>query len=171
MSRWARSIPTVGAVVELVAASYSIDVSGAALVRSFNNDVFQIRADSRDYALKLYGFGRFTADEVRWEQQFARHLVHAGVPVAAEVLLRNGDSVGVLEAPEGQRLFALTEWVLGDKPQPPWGDALYRAVGSLLAQLHAAADSLVSDYPRSPIRSGAESGQVIAVLQEGSSQQ
>jgi Ser/Thr protein kinase RdoA (MazF antagonist) len=156
-------------VVELVAASYPIKVSGAALVRSFNNDVFCVHADSRDYALKLYGAGRFTADEVRWEQQLARHLVDAGVPVAADVPLRNGDSVGALDAPEGQRLFALTEWVPGAKPQPPWSDALYRAVGSLLAQLHEAADSFVSDYPRSAVRSGAEPGQVIAVLEDGSS--
>lgn len=158
-------------MVELVAASYPIEASGAVLVRSFNNDVFRVRADSRDYALKLYGADRFTADEVRWEQQFARHLVDAGVPVAGDVLLRNGDSVGVIDAPEGQRLFALTAWVPGDKPQPPWSEALYRAVGWLLAQLHEASDSFVSDYPRSAVRSGAEPGQVIAVLEEGSGRQ
>lgn len=171
MRRWARSIPSAAAVPDLVAASYPIEVSGAALVRSFNNDVFLVRGDSRDYALKLYGAGRFTADEVRWEQQLARHLVAAGVPVAADVLLGNGDSVGVPEAPEGERLFALTEWVPGEKPQPPWSDALYRAVGSLLAQLHEAADSFFSDFPRSPVRSGAEPGQVVAVLAQGSDRQ
>lgn len=158
-------------MADLVAASYPIEVSGAALVRSFNNDVFRVRSDSRDYALKLYGAGRFTADEVRWEQQLARHLVTAGVPVAADVLLGNGDSVGALEAPEGERLFALTEWVPGEKPQPPWSDALYRAVGSLLAQLHEAAESFSSDFPRSPVRSGAEPGQVVAVLAQGSDRQ
>ena len=67
--------------------------SAAVLVRTFNNDVFRVRADGRDYALKVYGAGRFTADEVRWEQQLARHLVNAGVPVAADVALRDGDSV------------------------------------------------------------------------------
>ena len=158
-------------MVELVTARYPVVASAAVLVRTFNNDVFRVRADGRDYALKVYGAGRFTADEVRWEQQLARHLVSAGVSVAADVALRDGDSVGVLDAPEGQRLFALTQWLPGDKPQPPWSDALYRAVGSLLAQLHQATDSFVSDYPRSAVRSGGEPRLVIDALEEGSSRQ
>ena len=108
---------------------------------------------------------------MRWEQQLARHLVNAGVSVAADVMLRNGDSVGALDAPEGQRLFALTKWLPGDKPRPPWSDALYRAVGSLLAELHEAIDSFVSKYPRSAVRSGDEPRLVIAALEKGSSRQ
>jgi Ser/Thr protein kinase RdoA (MazF antagonist) len=161
----------VAAVVELVRANYPIEASGAVLVRSFTNDVFRVHANKQDYALKLYGAARFTADEVRWEQQLARHLADAGVSVAADVRLRNGDSVGALDAPEGQRLFALTRWLPGDKPQPPWSDALYRAVGSLLAELHDAADSFVSTYPRSAVRSGDEPQQVIAALEQGSRRQ
>lgn len=158
-------------MVELVTTNYPVSASNASLVRMFINDVFRVRADGRDYALKVYGTGRFTADEVRWEQQLARHLVNAKVPVAADVALRDGDSVGVIDAPEGQRLFALTEWLPGDKPRPPWSDALYRAVGSLLAQLHQACDSFVSDYPRATVRSGEEPQLVIDALEEGSSRQ
>lgn len=68
-------------MAELVTANYSVVASAAVLVRTLNNDVFRVRADRRDYALKVYGAGRFTADEVRWEQRLARHLVNAGVPV------------------------------------------------------------------------------------------
>lgn len=165
-ARWARSLPTVATVIELINDSYPVDASDATLVRSFNNDVFQIQARDRKYALKLYGVGRFTADEVRWEQQLARHLVDAGVPVAGDVHLRTGDSVGTLDTPEGQRLFALTEWLPGDKPQPPWDDALYRAVGSTLAQLHQATDSFSSAYPRFAVRTGDEPAHVIAALED-----
>ena len=138
-------------------------------MRSFNNDVYRIDTASSAYALKIYGSGRFTADEVRWEQQLAHELTNAGLPVAADVALGNGDSIGTLEAPEGPRLFALTEWVPGDKPRPPWSDALYRTVGASLARLHAAADSFGSTYPRRTVRSGDEPEQVIAVLDQSSS--
>lgn len=130
-----------------------------------------MRADGQSFALKLYGAGRFTADEVRWEQQLAGHLANTGVSVAADVLLCNGDSVGALDAPEGQRLFALTRWLPGDKPQPPWSNALYRAVGSLLAEIHDATDSFVTTYPRSAVRSGTEPRQVSAALKRGSGRQ
>ncbi len=149
---------------KLVADHYPVEPSGATLVRSFNNDVYRIDAGDRSYALKIYGFGRFTADEVRWEQQLAHELASAGVRVAADVALTSGDSVGSLDAPEGQRLFALTDWVPGRKPQPPWSAALYRTVGASLARLHIAADSFTSNYPRQTVRSGNEPEQVIAAL-------
>jgi Ser/Thr protein kinase RdoA (MazF antagonist) len=150
--------------MKLVADHYSVEPSDATLVRSFSNDVFRIDADDQSYALKIYGAGRFTADEVRWEQQLAHELASTGLPVAADVALTSGDSVGTLDAPEGQRLFALTEWVPGDKPQPPWSNALYRTVGASLARLHLGADSFTSSYPRQSVRRGDEPKQVVAAL-------
>ncbi|GAB3911923.1 hypothetical protein GCM10011575_38360 [Microlunatus endophyticus] len=154
--------------MDLVADHYPIQPTAATLVRTFNNDVYRIDADDQSYAFKVYGSGRFTTNEVRWEQQLAHHLASAGVHVAADVALTSGDSVGMFEAPEGQRLFALTQWVPGDKPQPPWDDALYRTVGSSLAKLHAAADSFTSSHPRQSLRRGDEPERVIAVLTEHS---
>lgn len=87
VARWSRSIPTVATVMDLIAESYPVDAIDAVLVRSFTNDVFQIRAGHHRYALKIYGAGRFSTDEVRWEQQLARHLVNVGLPVAADVPL------------------------------------------------------------------------------------
>ncbi|HEY9290187.1 MAG TPA: phosphotransferase [Microlunatus sp.] len=167
-TRWARSLPTVEAVISLVTDSYELRPTQASLVRSFANDVYKINTSAGSYALKIYGSGRFTVDEVRWEQQFARHLVAAGLPTAADVSLRNGDSVGSLDAPEGRRPFALTAWLPGDKPQPPWTETLYRSVGAALAQLHDAADSFNSRFPRQSVRTGSEPEQVLAVLEDGS---
>lgn len=170
-SPWARSVPSVAAVMELVAQNYSIQPSAATLVRSFNNDVYRIDTDTDTYVLKVYGTGRLEADEVRWEQRLAHELVDAGLPVAADVTTDSGSSVGVLEAPEGRRWFALTRWVPGSKPQPPWSDGLYQSVGAALARLHIAADSFTSSYPRRSQRRGDEPERVSAVLHPGSSQQ
>lgn len=148
----------------MVARHYALDPVEVTLLRSFNNDVFRIDARDGRYVLKVYGANRVTADEVRWEQEFARHLVEAGVAVAADVRLLNGDTVGTLEAPEGSRPYAMAEWVPGTKPAPPWTNDLYRAVGAALAHLHNAADSFTSPLPRREIRVGNEPEQVLATV-------
>jgi Ser/Thr protein kinase RdoA (MazF antagonist) len=158
-------------VTRLVEDKYAVLVSQAVLVRSFTNDVYQVDAGARSYALKIYGVGRWAADEVRWEQQLVRHLANSGLPVAADVALSDGDTVGVLDAPEGRRPFAMAEWVPGRKPQPPYTDSLYRHVGETLARLHAAADSFRSSYPRRILRTGAEVREVSDVLDLGSPRQ
>ncbi len=142
--------------MELVAHNYSIQPSAATLVRSFMNDVYRIDTGTDTYVLKVYGTGRLEADEVRWEQQLARYLVEAGLPVAADVATTTGSSAGVLEAPEGPRCFTLTRWVPGSKPQPPWSDGLYQSVGAALARIHNAADAFTSTYPRRSVRRGDE---------------
>jgi Ser/Thr protein kinase RdoA (MazF antagonist) len=168
---WVRSVPTVATVSHLVEDEYGVPVIQAVLVRSFNNDVYRVDAGERSYALKIYGVGRWTADEVRWEQQLARHLTNSGLLVAADVALRDGDTVGVLDAPEGKRPFAMAEWVPGGKPQPPWTDSLYRDVGETLARFHAAADQFRSSYPRHTVRTGEEVGEVSDVLDADSPRQ
>ncbi len=165
---WIRSLPAVATVLRLVADHFPVEPIDATLIRSFNNDVYRIDTDAGPYVLKLYGAGRFSTDEVRWEQQLARHLVDAGLPVAADVTLHNGDSVGVLEAPEGERAFALTQWLPGAKPKPPWTVDLYRSVGSTLALCHDAMDSFDSRFPRRAVRIGNEPEQLMAVLDAGS---
>jgi Ser/Thr protein kinase RdoA (MazF antagonist) len=170
-SGWVRSVPSVAAVSHLVEDEYGVPVTQAVLVRSFNNDVYRVHAGERSYALKIYGVSRWTQDEVRWEQQLVRHLTNSGMPVAAAVALRDGDTVGVLDAPEGIRPFAMAEWVPGAKPQAPYTDSLYRHIGETLARLHAAADSFRSSYPRRTLRTGAEVHEVSDVLDPGSSLQ
>jgi Ser/Thr protein kinase RdoA (MazF antagonist) len=56
------------------------------------------------------------------------------------------DSCGELEAPEGSRPFALTEYAEGTKPQPPASDELYRDFGRLIGRFHAASCISRSDY-------------------------
>lgn len=166
---WVRSVPSVAAVSRLVETEYRFAVTEAVLVRSFNNDVYRVDTAVRSYALKVYGAGRWTLDEVRWEQQLARHLTNSGFPIAADVPLPNGDTVGILSAPEGERPLAMADWAPGEKPQPPWTDNLYWDVGKLLAQFHVAADHFRSSRPRHTVRTGHEVREVSDVLDINSS--
>lgn len=165
---WVRSVPSVAAVSRLVETEYRLPVTGVVLVRSFTNDVYRVDTRERAYALKVYGAGRWTLDEVRWEQELARHLASCGVPIATDVPSADGDTVATLSAPEGERPVALAEWVPGEKPKPPWTDDLYRDVGKSLAQLHEAADHFRSSRPRRAARTGQEVREVSDVLESGS---
>ncbi|SDF24515.1 Ser/Thr protein kinase RdoA involved in Cpx stress response, MazF antagonist [Blastococcus aurantiacus] len=161
---WVRSVPSVATVSRLVESEYRVAVTGAVLVRSSTNDVYRVDTAVRSYAVKVYGAGRWTPDEVRWEQQLARHLTDSGFPIAADVPLADGDTVGILSAPEGERPVAMAEWMPGEKPQPPGTDALYRDLGRSLAQFHVAADHFRSSRPRRTVRTASEVREVSDVL-------
>lgn len=166
---WVRSVPSVAAVSRLVEIEYGFAVTDAVLVRSYNNDVYRVDTAVRSYAVKVYGAGRWTVDEVRWEQQLTRHLADSGFPIAADVPLPDGDTVTILSAPEGERPVAVADWVPGEKPQPPWTDSLYRDVGMWLARFHAAADQFRSSRPRRSVQTGSEVDEVSDVLDVNSS--
>ena len=166
---WVRSVPSVAAVRRFVETRYGLVVIGAELVRSSTNDVYRVDTAARSYAVKVHGAGRWTPDEVRWEQQLARHLTDSGFPTAADVPSADGDPVGVLSAPEGDRHVAVAEWVPGEKPQPPGTDDLYRDLGTSLAQFHLAADRFRSSLPRRTVRTGSDVREVSEALDVGSS--
>jgi len=150
MSRVLRSIPTPEAVAETVRGSYGLDVTRCTLIRSFVNDVYEIATPERRYVWKLYHHGGWSADEVGWEQELITHLAASGVAVSRAVPLANGELVDVLDAPEGPRPFAMTEFVDGRKPRQPFTDELYDEYGTLLARLHDAADSFRTTRYRRP---------------------
>src|SRR3954453_22851641 len=153
-SGWVKSGPSVAAVSHLVEDEYGVSVTQTVLVRSFTNDMYRVQTGECSYALKIYGVGRWAADEVRWEQQLVRHLANSGMSVAADVALPDGDTVGVLDAPEGRRPFAMAAWVPGRKPQAPYTDSLYRDVGETLARLPPPPASFRSSSPRRTLRTG-----------------
>jgi Ser/Thr protein kinase RdoA (MazF antagonist) len=135
-----RSLFTPDSVADTVRHSYGLDVTACALIRSFVNDVYEVAIPEQRYVLKLYEHGGWSPDEVTWEQELIAHLNAAGISVAPVLPLTNGELTGVLEAPEGQRPYAMVEFVDGSKPRRPFTDALYRDYGTLLARLHIAAD-------------------------------
>jgi Ser/Thr protein kinase RdoA (MazF antagonist) len=161
---WVRSVPGAAAVRRFVETRYGFAVTGVVLVRSSGNDVYRVDTTGRSYALKVHGAGRWTPDEVRWEQELARHLADSGLPIAAAVPLADGDTVGILTAPEGERPVAMAEWVPGRKPQPPGTDDLYRDLGRSVAQFHLAADGFRSSRPRRTVRTDSDVREVSDAL-------
>ena len=140
-----RSLPTTDGVADLVRRRYDLDVARCVLVRSFVNEVYEVRTSERRFVLKLYRHDGWTVEEVIWEAELVDHLVANAIPAAPVVSMTSGGAVGQLAAPEGLRPFLLSEYVEGRKPQKPFDDDLYRAYGRLLARLHEAGDTFRTD--------------------------
>ena len=151
-----RSLIAPQALSDLLRASHGLNSAECVLIRSFVNDVYRVRVTTagRDrtdaYALKVYQSGRWEPDEVRWELELVDHVAKAGVPVPRIVPLTDGAPCGILDAAEGPRVYALTEFVVGHKPEPPFDDALYREFGALIAAFHTSTDGFASRHPRRP---------------------
>ncbi|RZU19790.1 Ser/Thr protein kinase RdoA (MazF antagonist) [Kribbella rubisoli] len=146
-----RSLPDPDALAAHLAGRYGLDFTGAVLLRSLVNDVYEVTAaDGTRYVLKLYRYDGRHPDEIRWETGLSAHLLAAGVPVPSVVPLLDGDTVGLLDTPEGPRAFTLSSYVEGSKPERPFTDELYAAFGAQLAAFHNAAGNYTSPYFRRP---------------------
>jgi Ser/Thr protein kinase RdoA (MazF antagonist) len=143
-------LPAPDGVADVVRHAYGLTVTDCVLVRSLVNDVYQVTTAQRQYAFKLYRHGGWSTEEVAWEQDLVVHLSASGVAVAPCVRLLDGRLVGELAAPEGPRPFALSHWLPGHKPQPPWTDGLYRDFGAAVARFHRAGDDFHSQHTRRP---------------------
>lgn len=152
MSRYVRSILSSEGAAELVQAAYALEVVDYRLQRSLVNDVYEVVGRGGRWALKVYrqsGAARaWSLDEVVWEQELVLALLLHGFRAPRPVRLAAGELVGQLDAPEGPRPYALTEWVQGTKPSPPWTDDLYREFGQLTARFHSIAAAHRSARPR-----------------------
>lgn len=148
-TRTQRSLFTVDAVRDEIAGAYGLDVTGCTLLRSFVNDVYAIDTPGQRYVFKLYRHGSWSLDEVAWEADLTRHLLRSGVAVPDAVPLADGRLAGVVDAPKGQRPYALTIFVSSSvKPRQPFTDGLYHEFGALTAAFHTAAGSFTTTRPR-----------------------
>jgi Ser/Thr protein kinase RdoA (MazF antagonist) len=142
---------TLSAVRDESADAYGLEVTACTLLRSFVNDVYAIVTPGRRYAWKLYRHGFWSPDEVAWEPDLTGHLLRSGVPVPDVVPLTDGRMLGVVDAPEGPRPYALSGFIeSAAKPRPPFTDEIYRKFGAVVAGFHTAGGSFTTAYPRRP---------------------
>lgn len=145
-----RSLPTTEAIAELVRHHYGLHIDQCILIRSFVNEVYELRTQDARYVLKLYHHGGWSTDEVAWEGELVEHLAANRVAVARVLRQTSGDLVGEVAAPEGFRPFMLSEYVEGHKPRKPFDDALYSDYGRLVARMHDAGDTFRTSRHRRP---------------------
>ena len=121
------------------------------------SDVYLVRAwdgptgSLRRYFLKVYAGGWRTEADVLFELDFLRHLDRKGISVALPLVGRNGETIQWLELPEGRRCFVLSHAAPGRPLGEQTDEIQATLLGSLAAQLHAAAEDFYSPHQRTPL--------------------
>lgn len=142
------SVLAPGPLAQMLVHEYSADQMSLHLLRRNISDTYLVRArwgwGDDQTILRVYRTGWRTEADLRWELDFITHLKARGVPVAApvaQVAEMGQRNYGDLQAPEGQRFYAMFEFLPGRAlHNTPEEAALY---GTLAAQLHGAADDFL----------------------------
>ncbi|MFP5479158.1 MAG: phosphotransferase enzyme family protein [Alphaproteobacteria bacterium] len=126
------------------------------LIRDRENHVYEMSTPHGRAALRLHREGYQAAEAIRSELWWCAELAKAGLPVPAALPSATGELL--VDLPDGRHASAIA-WMEGEalgeaaKPNPrPLAQVLelYRALGSLLARVHAATDRLTlpTDFTR-----------------------
>lgn len=121
------------------------------LMRAYTNDVYRVVAGEGQFALKIYGHGWRTDDEIRYEIDLLRHLAAKGIAVAVAIPDRSGSALLHLPLDGGWRQAVLFAFVPGSPAVPPFTPELYFREGAATARLHAASDDFSSPHARCPL--------------------
>jgi Ser/Thr protein kinase RdoA (MazF antagonist) len=138
------------AIAREVARAYALERPAIAhLLRRGVHDTYELTTGADRYIARVHRRGDRAASEVGYELDLLAHLARKGVPVVLSVAAPDGSAVTSLPAPEGARYLVLFAW-----PGTPitWDRAEdARALGEMIARVHAASDDFRSEHPRSPL--------------------
>ena len=138
-------------IVRLVRDSYDLDgVETALLINRGVNDVYEIRTGSGERYVGRLGGQRSRPDNLQFETALLSHLAASGVPVAVAIAGADGRRWRSVAASEGERSFALFEFLDGHPPLRSLNltreldeETLegVRQIGAGLAMIHAGGES------------------------------
>jgi Ser/Thr protein kinase RdoA (MazF antagonist) len=116
------------------------------------NDTYVVVTEIGKFALRVYRNGWRSDSDVLFELDALQHLGGEGVPVSTPILRKDGRTVGMLKAPEGQRHVVLFTYAQGKEPTYEGESAAESYLyGKVAAQIHAATDSFRSSHRRFPL--------------------
>ncbi|MFD2082749.1 homoserine kinase [Actinopolymorpha cephalotaxi] len=156
-------------VARLVADEYDVGVpDDCRLLFAGHNDTYEVSVGDRRYAFRLHTRGKWWLrgeGDARFELDLLTHLHSHGVPVSYPMPRRNGDLLGTIPAPEGERFYSLFSWAPGAPPGKPTVDQAY-VIGRTLAAIHVTADLHTPRHPRYHLDEAAKLDRPLAELDE-----
>ncbi len=130
-------------VARLVAVDYNVgSPDSCRLLCAGWNDTFEVAVNGQQYAFRLHRRDKWWLageDDVRFELDLLSHLHRHDVPVSSPLPRRNGDLLGSVQAPEGERFYSLFTWAPGNPPENMTVDQAY-LLGRTMAAIHVTAD-------------------------------
>lgn len=111
------------------------------------NDTYKIVGPDRNYILRVYGFGRRTLENIKYEIDVLLYLNNKSVNVSCPISRTDGEYVTTIATAEGLRYAILTTYAEGVPFVYESVDDSY-LYGVHVAKIHACSEGFVSKYSR-----------------------
>lgn len=144
----ASSTPSAEHLVARVLCHY--DLPGGVVCSLFVDGVshtYRVQSSGGNFYLRVYRAGLRTQSEVVAELDIMGTLDRAGLSVARVVIRRDGERIGSIPAPEGERITVLFAEALGRPLRVDQPDACHRH-GRTIARLHQILDATGKQWDR-----------------------
>lgn len=155
MIRITRSFIAGDALADLITQEYEFDAPVqcrlfSKMLRTQDNDHYKVRVGDRKYALRVYQEGsHLQRQEADYEYELAwlDFLREQGLPVSYPIRRRDGRFLNKIEAPEGDRYYALFSFAEGEPMNPRNENQLY-ALGAAMAKIHKVSNTFQTSHKR-----------------------
>jgi Ser/Thr protein kinase RdoA (MazF antagonist) len=156
------STPSSAALAEYLPSIYNIGAGSRSGVECFFagqgwSDVYLVRAwnplsaQPERFFLKVYAPAWRTESDILFELEFIRHLDRKGLSVVLPLPCRDGTLIHPLELPEGTRSMVLFRNAPGRPLSEQPAEVQSRLLGTIMAQIDAAAEDFASAHRRAPL--------------------
>jgi Ser/Thr protein kinase RdoA (MazF antagonist) len=157
----ARSFIAANALADVAGREYELEQPVSCkmfskLLRTQDNDHYRVNAGDQQYVLRVYQQGdslERRMSDYQFELDWLLFLKDQGLPVSYPLARRDGHVLGTLDAPEGERHYALFTYAQGDEMSTSDPDQLY-TFGRYMARIHKTSAGFDSAYERMPIDMG-----------------
>ncbi|MBK7176532.1 MAG: phosphotransferase [Chloroflexi bacterium] len=153
--RVVRSFIASSALAEIINQEY--DLGGPAtcklfskMLRTQDNDHYKVIAGGHKYVARVYQLGdhlRRQESDYEYELDWLNFLKGEGVPVSYPLPRKDGRFLGSLNAPEGQRYFALFSFAPG-RPMEIDNDEQLFTLGAQMAKIHVISNQYQAPFAR-----------------------
>jgi Ser/Thr protein kinase RdoA (MazF antagonist) len=145
------SVLSADELAKIIQANYTFTPPvECSLFYSGVNDIYLVCAQEQKYILRISHakrYGTFEESAYRFELDLLDFLREKQVPIAYPLARRNKDMLGIIDAPEGKRHYALFHFVEGKVPSSLKEEDGY-ILGETLAKLHLTMNEFSSPHPR-----------------------
>ena len=156
--RVTRSFIAADALAEVINAEYDFEAPVdcklfSKVLRTQDNDHYKILAGEQKYVVRVYQIASHLnrqQSDYEYELAWLDFLREQELPVSYPIRRKDGRFLGSVNAPEGQRYYAIFSFAEGQPMNIHNEDQLF-ALGASMARIHTVSNNFQTDYERQPM--------------------
>ena len=137
-----KSFLCTNALSRIIEDAFRLSHVRCQLIKGTIRDTYRVWSSEDDFVLCVYQHASRSSAEIECELDFIEHLNRQGVAVGPPIRLKNDTRMLSLEAPEGLRHGVLFAYIHGEHLSRTPNIETAARLGSQIATIHSAADSM-----------------------------